>query len=101
MGKLLEALKKQLQALEQHKNTPRPDYTTDPAGYFAHLEQEKRLAYKRTLMSRGLNEAFSRLKPEQRAAFYQQSVNPRRRSRMALAEFERRSVAANRCWQRA
>lgn len=95
MGKLLEALKKQLQALEQHKNTPRPDYTTDPAGYFAHLEQEKRLAYKRTLMSRGLNEAFSRLKPEQRAAFYQQSVNPRRRSRMALAEFERRSVAAN------
>lgn len=95
MGKLLEALKKQLQALEQHKNTPRPDPVTDPAGAYAHLEKEKRLAYKRTLMCQGLNEAFSRLKPEQRAAFYQQSVNPRRRSRMALAEFERRSVAAN------
>ena len=95
MGKLLEALKKQLQALEQHKNTPRPDHVTDPAGAYAHLEKEKRLAYKRALMCQGLNEAFSRLKPEQRAAFYQQSVNPRRRSRMAQAEFERRSVAAN------
>lgn len=99
MGKLVEALKKRAQALQDYKSKSRvqgqnngnppsyPKYEDDPQKAYAFIQRVNELNNQFTRAGRLLTEAFSKIQPEQRRAFFQRELNAEKKESLARSGF--------------